>query len=60
MFIHEKIMKSVLPLIAEYDLELIDLIGEMNHAAFELSVFNKAGIEKLITELAMREAEDEP
>lgn len=51
MYIHEKIQRAVLPLLKEYDLELIDLLGEMNHAAWELSVLNKAGIEKLMAEL---------
>lgn len=51
MYIHEEIQKAVLPLLEKYDLELIDLIGELNHAAWELSVLNKAGIEKLIAEL---------
>lgn len=51
MFIHEEIQKAVLPLLKKYDLELIDLIGEMNHAAWELSVLNKNGIEKLAKEL---------
>ena len=47
MYIHEKIIQAVLPLMDEYDLELIDLIGEMNHAAWELSVLNANGIAKL-------------
>ena len=51
MYIHEEIQKSVLPLLEKYDLELIDLIGELNHAAWELSVLNKSGIEKLKAEL---------
>lgn len=51
MYIHEEIQKAVLPLLEKYDLELIDLIGELNHAAWELSVLNKAGIENLIAEL---------
>lgn len=50
MYIHDQIITAVLPLIAKYDLELIDLIGEMNHAAWELSVLNKVGIDKLIAE----------
>lgn len=51
MFIHEEIMKSVLPLIAKHNLELIDLIGEMSHAAFELSVLSDVGIKRLTAEL---------
>ena len=51
MYIHEEIIKAVLPIIEKYDLELIDLIGEINHAAWELSVLNKNGIEKLSKEL---------
>ena len=51
MYIHEEIQKAVLPLLEKYDLELVDLIGEMNHAAWGLSVFNRAGIENLIAEL---------
>ena len=50
MYIHEEIQKAVLPLLEKYDLELVDLIGEMNHAAWELSVLNKVGIENLIAE----------
>ena len=53
MFIHEEIQKAVLPLIEKYDLELIDLIGEINHAAWELSVLNDAGLKKLIIELGV-------
>jgi len=48
MYIHNEIQKAVLPLLKKYDLQLIDLIGEINHAAFELSVLNSAGIKKLI------------
>jgi len=51
MYIHEEIMKSVLPLIKKYDLELIDLIGEMNHAAWELTVLNQHGLVKLEAKL---------
>ena len=51
MYIHEEIQKAVLPLLEKYDLGLIDLIGELNHAAWELSVLNKHGIDKLIAEL---------
>ena len=53
MYIHEEITKAVLPLLEKYDLELIDLIGELNHAAWELSVLNKSGIEKLKVELGV-------
>lgn len=51
MFIHDQIIMACLPILKKYDLELIDLIGEMNHAAWELSVLNKQGIDKLIVEL---------
>lgn len=51
MYIHEEIQKAVLPLLDKYDLELMDLIGELNHAAWELSVLSKSGIEKLKAEL---------
>ena len=51
MFIHEEIQKAVLPLLKKYDLQLIDLVGEMNHAVWELSVLNYAGLQKLIAEL---------
>src|SRR4030067_1801004 len=54
MCIHEEIQKAVLPLLEKYDLELIDLIGELNHAAWEISVLNKTGIENLITELRVK------
>lgn len=47
MYIHEQIIKAVLPLMEKYDLELIDLLGELAHAAFELSVLNEDGIKKL-------------
>lgn len=57
MYIHNEIQKAVLPLLEKYDLEMIDLIGELNHAAWELSVLNKAGIEKLIVELEVSNAE---
>lgn len=52
MYIHNEIKKAVLPLLKKYDLELIELIGELNHAAWELSILNKAGIEKLMVELS--------
>ena len=48
MYIHEEIQQAVLPLLKKHKLELIDLIGEMNHAAWELSVLNKNGIQKLV------------
>lgn len=53
LYIHEQILQAVLPLLETYDLELIDLIGELNHAAWELSVLNKSGIKKLIAKLEM-------
>lgn len=54
MYIHEEIQAAVLPLLKKYDLELIDLIGELAHASWELSVLNEAGLEKLIKELEAR------
>jgi hypothetical protein len=48
MFIHEEIQIAVLPLIKKYDLSPIELIGEMNHAAWELSVLNQYGIQCLL------------
>ncbi len=57
MYIHNEIQKAVLPLLEKYDLELVELLGEMNHAAWELSVLNKAGIEKLIAELEVPNVE---
>jgi len=53
VYIHEEIQKAVLPLLSKYDLELIDLIGELNHAAWELSVLNKAGIQHLKDKLGV-------
>jgi hypothetical protein len=57
MYIHEEIQRAGLPLLKKYDLELIDLIGELNHAAWELSVLSKAGIDKLIVELEVPNVE---
>ena len=54
MYIHEEIIKAVLPLIKKYDLTQLDLIGELNHAAWELAVLNKRGIEKLEDELSIQ------
>lgn len=54
MYIHEEIQAAVLPLLKKYDLKLIDLIGELNHAAWELSVLNQTGIDKLIIELGVK------
>jgi hypothetical protein len=51
MYIHEEIQRAVLPLLEKYDLELIDLIGELNMAAWKLSVLSKAGLDRLIVEL---------
>lgn len=51
MYVHNEIQKAVLPLLKKYDLELIELIGELNHAAWELSFLNDRGIEMLIDEL---------
>lgn len=51
MFIHEEIMKSVLPLLKKHDLELIDLVGEMAHASWELSVLSDVGLKRLTAEL---------
>ena len=57
MYIHEEITKAVLPLLEKYDLELIDLIGEMNHAAWELSVLNESGLAPLRDKLAVQNGE---
>jgi hypothetical protein len=54
MYIHEEIQLAVLPLMKKYDLDLIDLIGEMNHAAWEFYPLNARGIEKLHTELKQK------
>lgn len=51
MFIHSEIQKLVLPLLDKYELNIIDLVGEMNHAAWELTTLNGRGIERLIVEL---------
>lgn len=48
MYIHEEIQLAVLPLIEKYNLSALELIGEMNHAAWELSVLNKQGLQKLL------------
>jgi hypothetical protein len=57
VYIHEEIQKAVLPLLEKYDLELIDLIGELNMAAWKLSVLSKTGLEKLLTELEAHNVE---
>lgn len=54
MYIHEEIQLAVLPLLEKYDLGLLDLIGEMNHAAWELVPLSDAGIRKLRAELEAR------
>lgn len=59
MYIHEEITKAVLPLLEKYDLHLIDLIGEMNHAAWELSVLNEPGIKELIIKLESKDSMEE-
>jgi hypothetical protein len=46
-----------LPLLEKYDLELIDLIGELNMAAWKLSVLSKAGLDRLIVELEAHNVE---
>lgn len=53
MFIHNAILKAVLPLLEKYDppLTVAEIIGEMNHAAWELSVLSDAGVQKLMVEL---------
>lgn len=56
MYIHEEIQQAVLPLLKKYDLELIDLIGEMAHAILELSVLNDAGIQKIIEAKSVRDS----
>lgn len=54
-YIHEEIQAAVLPLLKKYDLDLIELIGEMNHAAWELSVLNKTGIARLAKDLEAKQ-----
>ena len=56
MYMHNEILKSVLPLLKKYELTPLELIGEMNHAAWELSVLNARGVEILIDELNGEEA----
>lgn len=55
MYLHQEIQLAVLPLLQKYDLERIDLLGEMNHAAWELSVLNEAGLQNLLKELQLCE-----
>jgi hypothetical protein len=57
MYIHEEIQKAVLPLLEKYDLELIDLIGELNMAAWKLSVLSKTGLDRLIVDLEVHNVE---
>ncbi|MDP2827866.1 MAG: hypothetical protein Q8O37_04590 [Sulfuricellaceae bacterium] len=40
MYIHQEIQKAVLPLMEKYDLELIELVGEMSHAIHEMAVLS--------------------
>lgn len=54
MYIHEEIQLAVLPLLKKYDLELIDLIAEMNHAAWDFSALNERGIKTLHAELKQK------
>lgn len=51
MYIHEEILLAVLPLMEKHDIGLLDLIGEMNHAAWELTPLSPAGIRALRGEL---------
>lgn len=51
MYIHEEIQLAVLPLLEKYDLEKLDLIGEMCHAAWELMPLNHDGLLRLREEL---------
>lgn len=51
MYIHSEIQKAVLPLLAKYDIDLITLMGEMAHAAWEMSELSERGIQKLMVEL---------
>jgi len=52
MYIHEEIQAAVLPILKKHDLALIELVGEMNHAAFELSFLNPIALKKLADELS--------
>lgn len=54
MYIYEEIQKAVLPLMKKHNIELIDLIGELNHAAWKLSVLNETGIASLIKDLKVK------
>lgn len=51
MFIHSQIQLAALELADKYDLSPLEIIGEMNHAAWELSVLNEQGIENLRADL---------
>ena len=57
MYIHEEIQLAVLPLLDKYDLELIDLVGEMSHAVWELVPLNKIGLKKRHAELKRKATE---
>lgn len=54
MYIHEEIQLAVLPLLEKHDLELLDLIGEMCHAAHDLVPLSEAGIRRRHTSLKER------
>lgn len=60
MYIHNEIQMAVLPLLKKYNLEIIDLIGELNHAAWELSVLTKDGIDKLEAKLLVQLESEKP
>lgn len=51
VYIHKEIQKAVLPLLEKYDLELIDLIGEMAHAMHIMASFKKEALIEMVKDL---------
>lgn len=51
MYIHNEIQKAVLPLLKKYDLELIDLIGEMAHAMHIMATLKKEALIEMMNKL---------
>lgn len=51
MYIHEEIQLAVLRVAEKHKLGLLDMIGEMNHAAWEFAPLNARGIQSLYVEL---------
>ncbi len=54
MCMHEEILTAVLPLIKKYDLEMIDLLGQMAYAMHIMSEFKT---EKLIEMYVLKKDE---